>query len=151
SVKYDAAGGSVIGGLTSGNTYYVIDLTGGHYQLAASRDDAYDGKAMALSGTGNSGQKVIDQSHSSRADATSGAGGGDIGIAGSVAVNVVNNDTEALVGGTPGGAPGSASITITGSAHLDVSVSAASDEGNLSRARPMGQAEGDNVGVGASV
>jgi hypothetical protein len=149
-VTYDAAGGAAIGGLTSGTTYYIIDLTGGNYQLAASRDDAYDGKAITLTSDGNTSQQVVDGSHSSRADAASGAGGGKIGVAGSVAVNVVNNDTEAVVGLTPGNTgPSTASVTITGGGN--VSVSAASDEANLSRARPSGDTDGDNVGVGASV
>ncbi len=156
AVKYDAGGGSGIGGLTDGTVYYIIDLTGGHYELAASSDDAYNGKAIALTSDGDgTKQKVHDDSHSSRADASSGAGGGDVGVAGAVAVNVVNNDTEALVGATPinqtspDNLSSGASVTITGSGN--VSISSSSAEGNLSRAKPHGDTNGDDAGVGASV
>lgn len=153
SVKY-VANGTAIGGLTDGTTYYVIDLTEGHYQLAASRDDADSGKAMVLTGIGNANQKAVDQSDSVIAHATSGAGGGKIGVAGSVAVNVVNNDTEAVVGRTPGvgSAPFSstASVNITGGGN--VVISAASDETNVTKALPSdGGGKGGKVGVGASV
>src|SRR3989442_2448589 len=66
-------------------------------------------------------------------------------------VNVVINDTEAVVGRTPGVAgPSTASVAITGGGN--VAVAAASDESNQSRALPSdGGGKGSNVGVGASV
>jgi len=156
AVKYDAQGGAVLGGLTDGNTYYVIDLTGGKFQLAASADDARSGKAIALSGSGNTNQKLVDQTDSFVVDATSGAGGGKIGVAGSVAVNVVLMDAEAVVGRAPDtdvapqAATSTASVTITG-AH-DVTIGAATKMSNAVRALPSdGGGKGSNVGVGASV
>ena len=40
AVKYDAGGGTSIPELAADTVYFIIDLGGGHYQLAASRDDA---------------------------------------------------------------------------------------------------------------
>ncbi|MGY3658238.1 LEPR-XLL domain-containing protein [Bradyrhizobium sp. USDA 376] len=152
SVTYDVPPGSTaIGGLSSNTVYYVIDLTGGHYQLAASRNEAYAGKALELTSDGN-GTRVVDESHSSRAEALSAAGSGDIGVSVSVAVNVVNNETEAVIGKTPSGdhsGTSTAKVAITGG--LDVAVRAGSSEDNLSRALPHGDTDGENVGVGASV
>ena len=70
---------------------------------------------------------------------------------GSLALNIVNNDTQALVGLTPGEAGTStASITITGTGN--VSVSAASAQTNYALATPSaGDAGGSSVGVGASI
>ncbi len=151
AVTYDAEGGSAVGGLTSGDTYYVIELGGGLFQLAATRDDAEAGNAIALTSAGNANQILIDQSDSFITEATSGAGGGKIGVAGSVTVNIVTNNTEALVGLSPSDtAPSTASITITGGG--DVAVAAAGDESNLSQAAPSaGGGSGSSVGVGASV
>ena len=151
AVKYDAQSGSVIGGLADGTTYYLIDLTGGKFQLAASRQDAFDGKAINLTSDGNTNQKLVDQTDTSIVQATSGAGGGKIGVAGSVAVNVVGDDTEAVVGRTPGNSgPSTASVTLTGG--KDVSLAAESKMSNVSRALPSdGGGKGTSVGVGASV
>jgi hypothetical protein len=152
-VTYDAKGGSAIGGIVGTTTYYVIDVTGGHYQLAATHDDAIDGKAIALSGTGNDNQVLHDKAHSSHAEAKAGAGGdGKIGVAGAVSINVVNDNTNAWVGFTPGAlaAPHTASITITGNG--DVSVAGESRQANFSRAEPAdGGASGSKAGIGASV
>jgi hypothetical protein len=151
SVKYDAKGGAVVGGLADGASYYVIELADGQFQLAASRQDAQDGKAIVLSGSGNSSQQLVDQSDSFVTKATSGAGGGKIGVAGSVTVNVVNSDTEALVGRAPGGVgPSATSVVITAAGN--VSVAAASNQTNISVAAPSdGGGSGTSVGVGASV
>jgi WD40 repeat protein len=149
ALKYDAKGGAALGGLTDGTTYYLIDVTGGNFQLAASAADARDGKAIALTGSGNTNQKLVDQTDSFIADATSGAGGGKIGVAGSVAVNVVIADTQAVIGHAPGGS-GSASVTINGG--NDVKLAAAATLSNSTRALPSdGGGSGSNVGVGASV
>ncbi|HVC51376.1 MAG TPA: LEPR-XLL domain-containing protein, partial [Stellaceae bacterium] len=150
-------GGAPFTGLdgTGATTYYAIDLAGtGYYQLAATRDDAIAGKAIAISGaTGADFNAVVDDNvHSDYAAATAGAGGGDIGVGASVAINVVNNDTEAVVG--KGGA---ASVTITGSGDVangsgDVSVTADSEAVNFTIAKPaQGATDGSKVGVGGSV
>src|SRR5207245_6042093 len=76
AVKYDAHGGSAIGGLTSGNTYYVVELGDGKFQLAASVKDAHAGKAILLTSAGNDNQKLVDQTDSFITQATSGGGGG---------------------------------------------------------------------------
>ena len=149
AVEYDAKGGAAITNLPSGKTYYIIELGDGDFQLAASADDARSGKAIAISGSGNTNQRLIDQSDSFITTAKSGAGGGKVGVAGSVAVNVVNADTEAVVGRTPGVAgPSTASLTVNG----DVSIAAAVDMSNDFEATPSdGGGKGEKVGVGASV
>ncbi|HUJ88277.1 MAG TPA: LEPR-XLL domain-containing protein, partial [Burkholderiales bacterium] len=151
AVEYKNGGGTSIPELTDGTTYYLIDLTGGNFQLAATRQDALDGKAIALTGTGNTAQTLVDQSDSDITQATSGAGGGKIGVAGSVTVNIVTNHTEAIVGRAPGSAgPSTATVEITGGG--DVSLAAASTEFNFSKALPSdGGGKGSSVGVGASV
>ena len=153
AVTYDAGGGTSIAGLDGSGqtTYYLIDLTNGRYQLAASREDAFLGKQIDISGAGNANQVVHDDTNSSLATAQSGASGGTIGVDGSLAINLVNNDTQALVGLTPGETGAStASITITGVGN--VSVNAAGAQTNYALATPAsGEADGSKLGVGASV
>ena len=56
ALQYSANGGPVIGGLIDGGTYYVIaTATPGVVQLAATRDAALSGTAIALTATGTSG------------------------------------------------------------------------------------------------
>src|SRR5208282_3327131 len=152
-VTYDDAMGTPITGLdgTGNTTYYLIDLTGGYYQVAATQQDAFAGNAIAISGTGNAMQVVHDDIDSTFASAMSGASGGNVGVAGSVAVNLVNNNTQAVIGLTPGASGSStASVTITGGGN--VSVTAASAQVNYALATPApGDTGGGKVGVGASV
>ena len=167
-VSYDAMGGTPITGLdgTGGNTYYLIDLTGGYYQLASTQQDAFAGNAISLTGSsniGNTNQRLHDDTDSSLATAMSGASGGNIGVAGSVAVNLVNNNTQAVVGLTPGETgPSTTHITITGAGNVSVTagglpagVPAAPSlpsQVNYALATPApGNTGGGKVGVGASV
>src|SRR5579862_9327040 len=149
-VTYQTMGGTAFTGLdgTGKTTYYMIDVGGsGYYQVATSLDNAIQGNAVAISGAFNADWNAVvnDNADSNVAIARSGAGGGDIGVAGSVAINVVNNDTEAVVG-----KGGVASVTITGNG--DVSVTAASTEENFTTAKPAeGTVDGSNVGIGGSV
>ena len=91
---------------------------------------------------------TMNSQHEFAANASSGAGGGDVGIAGSVAVNIVNLQTRAVV---PDGATVNAG---TG----DVSIAAASDSSSSTTALPA-EAPADatesagsgSVGIGASV
>src|SRR3989344_3261127 len=97
AVTYDNGGGATMGGLSNGQTYYVIILKDDRAELAATREDALAGKAISLTDDGNTSQKLVDGTASFRAEATSGAGGGDIGVAGSVAINIANTDTRAII------------------------------------------------------
>ena len=145
AVRYDDGGGTPFGGLTNGTVYYAIEVSDGQFQLAATRDDAMAGKAIALTDVVNTSQKFTDETNAARAEAVSGGGGGKIGVAGSVAVDIVSNDSEATVG------RGSAAhVTITGSGA--VTVKAADNAEAITKASPSdGGASGTNVGVGASV
>ncbi len=73
--------------------------------------------------------------------AISGAGAGDIGVAGSVAVNIVNNSTEALIGT-------GAAVDAGGG---DVSVTALNNATDTTLAQPAGAATGSTLGIGASL
>jgi hypothetical protein len=151
-VTYDAAGGAAISGLSANTPYYLIDLTGGYYQLTVSQDDAFAGNWItAASGGGNADQLVHDDTNSTFASAMSGASGGNAGVAGSLALNLVNANTQALVGLTPGETGAStAQITTTGAGA--VSVTAAAMQENCALATPApGKSGGGKVGVGASV
>src|SRR5262249_5902972 len=58
-VVYDDGGGADIGGLTSGNVYYVIkDATNSHkIKLATTHDNAVNGTAITLTSTGGHAQQ----------------------------------------------------------------------------------------------
>ncbi len=149
-VTYNNGGGTNMGGLTNGSQYYVIDLTGGNYQLATTLDNAQNGIAIALGAAGSSTtQTLVDTTDNSRTEAMSGAGGGKIGVAVSVGVNVVSNTTLASIGDTA--ALTAPKVTITGAG--TVSVTATSNEGNFARALPSNGSTtgGSSVGVGGSV
>ena len=56
AVKYSANGGTVLGGLTDENTYYVIRVDKDNFQLATSSANATAGTEIDFSGTGNNAQ-----------------------------------------------------------------------------------------------
>jgi hypothetical protein len=96
--------------------------------------------------------------HTFGAEATSGAGGGDLGFAGSVAINIVNARTTAIILSHPTrGPPGAEHLTPP--AHLPTSVNAGT--GNVSleasstsestvKALPAGEIGGADFGLGLS-
>jgi hypothetical protein len=149
AITYNNGSGTNMGGLSSGTQYYVIDLTGGNYQLASSLDNALAGTAITLGAAGSSSsQSFVDNTDNFRADATSGASGGNIGVSVSVGVNDVSNNTSASVGDSA--ALAAPKVTISGGGA--VNVTASSFEQNFARALPSaGGASGSSVGVGGSV
>lgn len=82
-----------------------------------------------------------DTSNAFAAEAKSGAGGGKVGIAGSLALNLVDVAATAEI-------HGGAAVNAGGG---DVEVAAESASGTTARALPDGPASGGQVGVGASV
>ena len=145
AVTYQSAAGTAddIGGLADDTTYYVIRLDDNTADLAATRENALAGKAIALTsaGTGNA-HKLIDTTGVFRAEAKSGASGGDTGVAGSVAVNIAQVTNEAVV-------RGGAAVTLGGG---DVDLKAASTTDSIATAVPRASGgEGKSLGVGASV
>ena len=98
AIVYENGGGASIGGLTDGNTYYVIVLKDNRVELAASLEDASAGNAVTLTSDGTSSQKLIDHTSTFRAEAVAGASGGDTGVAGSVAINYAKTNTQAVIG-----------------------------------------------------
>ena len=150
TVTYDAGGGAV-GGLVDGHIYYVILLEGNTAELAASVEDAVAGKAITLTSAGGAGQKLIDTTSTFRAEATSGASGGDVGIAGSVAINYAKTNTIAEIGldhDSKANPNGPVTLTLGGD---DVSIHAQNLTETHVTALPAGIASGSDVGVGASV
>src|SRR6266480_4480792 len=147
AVHYDNGGGSTMGGLNTTDTFYVIQLDDKHSQLAGSRQHALDGTAAKLNDDGNSNQKLVDSTDTFRAQARSGAGGGKIGVAGSVAINIAQVHTRGMIGY---GGSGAASVTLVGG---DVDLEAQSRTDNFVDASPTSSAHGaggSSVGVGAS-
>ncbi len=149
AITYNNGGGSNMGNLSNNTQYYVINLNNGYYQLASSLDNALAGTAITLGAAGSSSsQSFLDNTDNFRADATSGAGGGSIGVSVSVGVNDVSNNTSASVGDSAALAAPKVAISGGGA----VSVTASSYEQNFARALPSaGGASGSSVGVGGSV
>src|SRR5215203_4846896 len=75
------------------------------------------------------------------ATAISGAGGSDVGVAGSIAVNVVVSNTTAIVDGTDPVTLGGANLALNASSNLDNTASATAKQ----------SAEGNTSGIGVSV
>ena len=75
------------------------------------------------------------------ATATSGAGASDIGVAGSVPINIVNNTSQALI-------ETGASVNANGG---DVSLTSLNNSADTTLAFPGPGAQGDTVGIGAAV
>jgi len=108
-IKYDNGGGTDtdIGGLTSGTTYYAIRVAGdpNKIKLAATADDALNGHAIDLTGTGGSGAKhrllndsvggSLDLSGNILAVMVSVAGTGIVAVNGAFSGNVISNTIKA--------------------------------------------------------
>jgi hypothetical protein len=75
------------------------------------------------------------------ATATSGAGASDIGVAGAVAINIVNNTSQALI-------ETGAAVSMGGG---DVSVTSLNNESTTTFAVPVSAATGGRLGIGASL
>jgi hypothetical protein len=148
-VTYNNGGGSNMGGLTNGTQYYIIDLTDNKALLATTLDNAQAGTAITFGAAGSSAnQALVDSADNNRAEATSGASGGKIGVSVSVGVNVVKDITTASVGDTAALAAPKVTISHPGA----ITVTAASAATNIARALPSsGGTGGSSVGVGASV
>ena len=91
--------------------------------------------------TANAGMIGDEASNFFGANSTSGAGASNVGVAGAVAINIVNNTSQALL------ATG-ASVAAGGG---DVNVTSLNDSSDLTFAEPAGAATGESLGVGASV
>ncbi|MFI5455223.1 MAG: beta strand repeat-containing protein [Isosphaerales bacterium] len=89
----------------------------------------------------NAGMTVANPMNAFGATATSGAGAGDIGVAGSVAINIVNDTSQALI-------ETGAAVAANGG---DVSLTSANNSTDTTLALPAGVATGDSVGIGASL
>ena len=112
-------------------------------RLAASQADAENRKAIDLTSAGSGTQSFVDETDEFSAKATSGAGVGKVGVAGSVAINIAGATTSATIN-----YGGHNSIADNGDLILD----AGSTTQETASAKPVGDgANGSSVGVGASV
>ncbi len=146
ALRYEDGGGTEIGGLTSGTVYYAVVGDDGDLKLAESLGKAADGKAITITGDGDGA--LVDAVGRSAADATSGASDGDIGVAGALAINSHNADTDALI--SAGSTVGAVEGTSDGEAGKGaVEVKAATAAFAATKAGAKQEAAG-NVGVGAS-
>jgi hypothetical protein len=109
-------------------------------KLAATAEDVLEKKTIDL-GAGASGtaQKLIEKTHSFSANAQSGAGASNVGVAGSLALNIVTNHTEAVIKSGATVAAGSGDVVLRAVNTQNDAVKAAS------------KVSGGNVGVGASI
>jgi len=148
AIVYENGGGASASGLQDGKTYYVIVLDDDRVELADSLENAIAGKAVTLTGNGTGSQKLIDQTHTFRAEAVSGASGGNTGVAGSLAFNYASTNTQAVVGLDHGAPSGVTTVTLGGG---DVGIRAENFTETTVSAKPDGIAQGADTGVGASI
>ncbi|WP_231602494.1 beta strand repeat-containing protein [Neorhodopirellula pilleata] len=150
AIVYGKGDGAVIGGLTDGETYYAIVDGSGKLALASSYDEALEGNAVELTSVGSGEEHTITEAtHSAGASATSGASGGNIGVAGSLAINVTDGSTQAILKSGAGVTlrDGSDAGTTVG----DVALAAKATTNNRVLATPSEDASGASLGVGLSV
>jgi len=57
-IRYFEGGTPAIGGLANNQLYYAINVDATHIQFAETRQDAIDGTAISLTGTGNANQRI---------------------------------------------------------------------------------------------
>ena len=161
-VIYNDGGGTPIGGLTSGQSYFAIVVDSNTIELALSKADAIASTPVpiTLTGTGtSSSQSLMTLSPTVAAFAIGGAlsasGGEGLSVgfagAGAGAINTVNNDIEAYIQGCSGGplgvTAGSGGVTLQAD---DDSVIHA-ETGGFSVALAIGTAGGaGSLSVGAS-
>ncbi|MBN2061399.1 MAG: LEPR-XLL domain-containing protein, partial [Deltaproteobacteria bacterium] len=135
---------NAIGNLTDGETYYIIvdETTPNLVKLATSAENAEKGTAIDLTaGATGDAHKLSEKSSTFVAEATSGAGASSVGVAGSLALNVVTTDADAYIE--------SGAIVNVNGASLDLSASSKTQI--TGKAMPKEGASGESVGIGASV
>ena len=102
SVTYHNGGGTSVGGLVDGTTYYVNVQADHSLKLYDTGEDATAGAATGLvaltAGATGTAHSLTEATNAFAAEATSGAGGGKTGVAGSLAINLGFTDTEAVLG-----------------------------------------------------
>ncbi len=149
-VVYRNGGGTNVGGLSNGTKYFAIVRDSGNVDLATTYDNALAGTSIPITSIGTGTAHSISESTLSHsATATSGAGGGKTGIAGSLAINLAKGKTEALL-------KDETAVTLfdgqdAGDTIGDVSIRAAARTNNRALATPEENASGDSLGVGLSV
>ena len=148
---YSSGGGTDIGGLTDGTTYFAI-VEDGQVLLAETRDKAFAGEGIEITSAGAGTAHTLSEAiNRSAADAVSGASGGSLGIAGSVAINVAETRALADLDGTSALA-GDLSLTATSSSAANARA-VASQEGSVARTAPAGgtgTGSGTGTGTGGS-
>ncbi|WP_330848842.1 hypothetical protein [Mangrovicoccus ximenensis] len=143
-VTYDKGDGSndPFAPLASGTDYFVVVEGDGKLALAETREKALNGETITLENVGSGdGHALKESDHATGAVARSGAGGGDVGVAGSVALNFAFDDSFATIGDA-------AAITVTGTGAS--AVNAASTSYSIAKAVPKTDTGGKSLGLGLS-
>ena len=154
-VTYETNGGAAIGGLTNGTEYFVNVQANGAVTLYDNYSDAVAGGStglITLTGAGSGAATMVNNSDDFNATAVSGAGGGNTGVAGSLAINIAITDTEADLGPSKDGTSsiGTPTIKVTGGGN--VTLMAVTNADVTASATPAnGGGNGTNLGVGISV
>ncbi|OJX15880.1 MAG: hypothetical protein BGO82_13335 [Devosia sp. 67-54] len=107
-----------------------------------SNDAIVDGPLHAGALDITAGMLAPDGKNSFTATATSGAGASNVGVAGSLATNLVDTESVAGIGGN-------GAVTLSGAA-ADASIEAADITETSAKATPSAPASGDKAGIGAS-
>ena len=144
-ITYNAGGGNTaIGGLEDGTKYYVIydDANPDLIKLAESADNAEAGTAIDIDGTAATGTNHgFGRKDYMEAVSTSGAGGEDVGVAGSLAINIINTNILATI-------EAGSTLDVNGA---DIALTADSKTRSRGKALPDEGASGESLGLGASV
>ena len=161
TVVYHSGGGAEIGGLTDGETYYVIAVDSTHIRLATSLVNAENGVPIPLTSTGTGSDQTLEETVSQVSVANlafslptaidaqitsvtaAGAGGQTISGAGAVSLNFVRMNVDAHISNTP------AHESVQGSGGVSVQ---ANDSSQInSGAGSLGVATGQSAAINASV
>ena len=141
-VLYRKGENDAVGGLTDGEVYYVVvdDTDSSKVRLAKSTADASAMKVVDLTDAETGSTHKLIRLSTTMAEATSGAGAKDVGVAGSLGLNIVDKNVAALI-------QTGASVDAGGG---DVALSAENAGVNVAVANSTVSGKSD-VGVGLSV
>ncbi len=161
AVIYENGGGTSIGGLTDGQTYYVIDVDATHLELAGTYDDAVINQPIALTspGTGSSQSLVVKPTQLELAGVVvalptpisgqivsvtaAGAGGTNKAGAGAVNLNFVRMNVDAYISDN-------ATVKAAGDVDVEANDTSKIGSGTVSLAVALGDESAINASVGVN-
>ncbi|MCK9230854.1 MAG: DUF4347 domain-containing protein, partial [Syntrophales bacterium] len=96
AVVYRAGGGTAIGGLTDGTTYYVITVGNNTVKLAETAEGATAGTAIDLTGNGTGTQSLAARASTTPSPSAETSDGG-VSVAAAVGVNIATSSSQAYI------------------------------------------------------